>query len=92
MNLTITNNQDFFKVKGILNRHSVAFFQQELERAFEKQAKITINIEGIESIDRFGVMAFAKLHNNALQNNKSFSIIGLGCKDLYEHFKSVEAA
>ena len=34
----------------------------------------------------------AQLHNEALVKGKKLSIIGMGCDDLYEHFKSEESA
>jgi len=92
MNLTITHYNNFFKVTGILNRQSVALFQKEFENVFEKLQAVTISIEGLESIDREGVNALAKLHNESLVSNKQLSIIGFGCKDLYDHFKSDDAA
>ncbi len=92
MNLTITHYNNYFKVTGILNRQSVAFFQKEFENVFEKLQAVTISIEGLESIDREGVKALAKLHNESLASNKQLSIIGFGCKDLYDHFKSNDAA
>lgn len=92
MNLTITHYNNFFKVKGILNRKSVAFFQKEFEDVFQKEQSITISIEDLESIDREGVNALAKLHNESLVLKKKLSIIGFGCKDLYDHFKSNDAA
>ena len=92
MNLTITHYNNFFKVTGILNRQSVSIFQKEFENVFEKLQAVTISIEGLESIDREGVKALAKLHNESLASNKQLSIIGFGCKDLYDHFKSNDAA
>ena len=35
-------------------------------------------------------MALARLHNESINKSKRLSIIGLGCKELYEHFKSEE--
>ncbi|MFL0353850.1 hypothetical protein [Xanthomarina sp. GH4-25] len=92
MNLTITHYNNFFKVTGILNRHSVGIFQKEFQDVFEKLQSVTISIEGLQSIDKDGVNALAKLHNESLTLNKQLSIIGFGCKDLYDHFKSNDAA
>ena len=44
----------------------------------------------VESIDRAGVMALARLHNESITKSKKLSIVGLGCKELYDHFKSEE--
>ena len=92
MNLTITHYNNFYKVTGVLNRQSVGLFQQEFQGVFEKLQRITISIEGLQSIDKDGVSALAKLHNESIVQNKQLSIIGFGCKDLYDHFKSNDAA
>ncbi|TBN05316.1 hypothetical protein EYD45_03300 [Hyunsoonleella flava] len=92
MDLRITNCNNFFKLKGILNKDNVDVFRSEFQEAFEKFDSLTISIEGLESVDRFGVNALADLHTQSLKVNKQFSIVGLGCKELYDHFKSCEAA
>ena len=91
MNLEITNYNSFFKIRGVLNRQNLHLFQTEFEHIFSMD-KLTISIEGLESIDRYGVNALAKLHNEAITKKKSLSIIGYGCKDVYEHFSTNDAA
>ena len=92
MNLRITNCNNFFKIKGSLNRETLAVFQAEFEHVFERFSSFTISIEDVEAMDRFGVEALAALHNEAVTKNKAMAIIGLGSKDLYDHFKSQIAA
>lgn len=91
MALKITNYNNFYQLKGVLDRNSVYSFQQEFKHIFKKLNTITISIEGIESMDKYGVNAMAELHNQAIIENKKFAIIGNGCEDLYHHFKT-EAA
>ena len=43
-------------------------------------------------MDKYGVNAIAQLHEESLVKNKRFSIIGYGCKELYDHFKTSAAA
>ncbi len=92
MDLMITNSNYFFQIKGALNQDNLSIFQNEFNNIFEKTNKLTISIEGLQSMDRAGVDALTKLHEEALDKNKSFSIVGFGCKDLYNHFKACEAA
>ncbi|GGD21415.1 STAS domain-containing protein [Hyunsoonleella pacifica] len=92
MELRITNCNNFFKLKGILNKDNVESFRLEFQEAFRKFDHLTISIEGLESVDRFGVDALADLHTESLKINKQLSIVGFGCKELYDHFKSFEAA
>ena len=87
MDLKITHSHNFFKLKGILDRNSLELFQQEFKHIFEKVNSLTVSIEEVEWMDRYGVKAMSDLHNEALVKNKKLSIIGLGCRELYEHFK-----
>ncbi len=87
MNLKITHSNNFFKLKGILDRNSLGLFKQEFYHIFDHVNSLTVSIEEVEWMDRFGVQAMTELHNEAISKNKKLSIIGLGCKDLYEHFK-----
>ena len=92
MNLEITNYNNFFKIKGFLNRKNLHLFQTEFDRIFDSVDKLTISIEVLVSVDRYGVNALAKLHNEAISKKKSFSIIGFGCKNVYDHFTTNDAA
>ncbi|WP_299556828.1 STAS domain-containing protein [Seonamhaeicola sp.] len=92
MDLKITNCNNFFKIKGTLNQDNLELFQSEFNEIFDKVDNLTISIEGVESMDRYGVNAIAELHKEAVDRNKSLSIIGYGCKDLYNHFKTEAAA
>jgi anti-anti-sigma regulatory factor len=88
MVLEITNSNDFYKIKGNLNKSNLHIFQSTFQNIFDKLDSLIINIEGVESIDREGVNVIAKLHNESLSKQKKLSIIGLGCKELYQHFSS----
>ncbi|MCA0132588.1 STAS domain-containing protein [Winogradskyella alexanderae] len=90
MDLQITSYNNRFKIKGTLNKLSLKTFNAHFSNIFEKQDEIIINIENIESIDRAGVMALARLHNESITKSKKLSIVGIGCKELYDHFKSEE--
>jgi anti-anti-sigma regulatory factor len=92
MNIEITSYNNQFKIKGVLNRQNVNVFTSEFKNIFEKFNSLTLSIEGLTSIDRYGVNALAQLHNESISKQKSLSIIGMGCDDLYEHFKSEEEA
>ena len=90
MDLQITNYNNRFKIKGTLNKLSLKTFNAKFANIFDKADEILLDIENVESIDRAGVMALARLHNESINKSKRLSIIGLGCKDLYEHFKAEE--
>lgn len=92
MELQITNQDNLFQVTGTLTKFNVHHFKKEFSNIFDKQNTLTISIQNLTSIDRYGVNALAQLHNEALVKGKKLSIIGMGCDDLYEHFKSEESA
>ena len=92
MNIEITSYNNQFKIKGVLNRQNVNVFNSEFKNIFEKFNSLILSIEGLTSIDRYGVNALAQLHNESITKQKGLSIIGMGCDDLYEHFKSEESA
>jgi len=90
MDLQISNYNNHFQLKGTLNKLNLKTFNSHFSNIFDKLDEILINIESIESIDRAGVMALAKLHNESITKSKRLSIIGLGCKELCDHFKAEE--
>jgi len=92
MALEISMDHDYFKIEGDLNRKNLHIFQSTFGNIFEKLDKVIISIEGLKGIDRYGVNAIAKLHNESLVKHKKLSIIGMGCKELYQHFSSNDAA
>ena len=90
MDLQITNSNNFYKVKGSLDRKNVHVFKSQFRNIFEKANAITISIEDLKSIDRYGVTAIAQLHNESIIKQKRLSIIGLGCLEVFNHFKTKE--
>ena len=92
MNLEITSYNNRFKIKGPLNRQNVVLFTNEFDDVFERFNSFTLSIEGLTNIDKYGVDALARLHNESISKGKPFSIVGMGCDDLYNHFKAEEQA
>ena len=92
MELRISHCNNFFKIKGALNKSNLSQFKSEFKNIFEKVNSLTISIEDVESMDRFGVNALTELHKEAIAKHKNMAIVGLGCEDLYNHFKTETAA
>ena len=92
MVLEISNCDNCYNIKGNLTKKNLNIFSHTFKNIFDKVDHLTINIEGLNSIDRDGVGAITKLHNKAISNNKKLTIIGLGCKELYQHIKTHSAA
>ncbi|TWO34731.1 hypothetical protein E1J38_002410 [Seonamhaeicola sediminis] len=92
MDLKITSFNTFFEINGVLNRNTLSLFQKEFNQIFDRIDNLTISLEGLEKIDRYGVKAIAQLNQEAVSRNKSLSIVGYGCKDLYNYFTNESAA
>jgi ABC-type transporter Mla MlaB component len=92
MNLRITNCNNFFKIKGELNKKSLAIFNEEFHDIFNRVSRLTISIEDVNCMDRHGIKALTELHDEAISKNKSMAIIGFGSEDLYNQFKTNVAA
>ncbi|MBF8148766.1 STAS domain-containing protein [Winogradskyella sp. F6397] len=90
MDLHISNYNNRFQIKGDLNKLNLKIFNDQFSNIFDKRDSILLDIEHVSSIDRAGVMALAKLHNESITKSKQLSIVGIGCKELYQHFKSEE--
>lgn len=92
MSLIINNSSNYYELTGVLNHSNAQNLEKALTKGLKKFDKIIISIEEVESIDRHGVAVITKMHETAVSNSKSLSIVGYGCKDLYNHFKSNSAA
>ena len=92
MNLTISNYNNVYKVKGQLVKLNIRTFISELKDIFDTSDDVILNLQELSSIDNHGVNAIAKLHNEAITKNKKLAIIGFGSNQLLSHFKSNKVA
>ena len=92
MVLKIRYNNNRYLIEGDLNHKTLQEFNQTFQSVFSNNDEVIINIEGLKSIDRHGVNAIAKLHNEALINGKKLFIIGLDKKEVIEEMKGTDAA
>jgi len=90
MSLEIKNANNFVKVKGTLNKRNVHLFKKEFSAVFEIFNAITVSLEDLVGVDRYGLKAIDQLQHEALAKNKRLSIIGIGNPTLYNHFKRAE--
>ena len=85
MDLRISNQNNFYEVKGALIKKNIHVFQNAFKNIFETATNVTISVEGVEDIDKQGKNALAQLHNESLAKRKSLSIIGSGREDLFQY-------
>jgi len=92
MALEIKNLGEAFELKGSLNKSNVDIFKTHFKNIFNSTNQIVINIDELKSIDNDGVLAFEELYRQSLKKNNKMFITGLGCRDMYDHLKTIEVA
>jgi len=90
MSLEIRKANNYFKVKGTLNKKNVHLFENEFKQILDIFNAITISLEDLVNVDKYGLKAIDRIQNEAHLKNKRLSIIGAGSNALYHHFKSSE--
>lgn len=91
MSLIIKKSNNVYELKGSLVKFNVHLFEKIFQDFFVKNSDLRINIIDLERMDSFGVNAIAKLNNEAISYQKTFSIIGMGNKELFNLIKADEA-
>jgi anti-anti-sigma regulatory factor len=86
MPLKISKNKSVYYLKGNVNTPDVESFLTYFTEKINKKKKVTLNIEEAAEIDRNGLNAIQQLMILATNKHKNFSIVGGGCKEIYDHF------
>ncbi|MBU3011726.1 hypothetical protein KO506_09955 [Polaribacter vadi] len=86
MPLQISKKKSVYHLKGNVNSLNVPKFLTYFINKIDKKNKITLNIEEAIEIDKNGLNAIQHLMTLASSKDKNFSIVGGGCKEIYDHF------
>ena len=81
-----------FYVNGQINRETSRSFIIQIEHKIERHKKVVININNVNEIDKEGLKAIKTLIGIALKKGKVFSVVGIGCKDVYDHINQTKIA
>lgn len=92
MALQITQQNGTFLVSGKLNTSTTRSFIIHFEYIIEQYQNVILNIDGVSEIDYDGLEGIKTLTAIALRNHKMFSVIGNGCKDIYQDFNCSQVA
>ncbi|WP_296311103.1 STAS domain-containing protein [Winogradskyella sp. UBA3174] len=92
MSLTIKENNNVFTVEGSINANTAQNFQSHFEMLLNAFGELTIDIENVSEIDANGLEAIRVLHDNALNYNRGFFILGNTYKDIYDELRYTEVA
>jgi len=92
MVLLILEKKGNFYIQGKITSDNVFAMKLHIEYILEKRKYVTIDITKLTEIDIDGIFALTKIHQHALRTNKIFTIIGVGSKDMYDHFNNQNIA
>ena len=92
MALQITQQNGTFLLNGQLNSTTSRSFIIHFEYIIEQHQNVVINIDGVDEIDYDGLEGIKTITAIALRNHKMFSVIGNGCKDIYQDFNCSQVA
>jgi anti-anti-sigma regulatory factor len=92
MALKIRHQDEIFLVEGNINATTIKQFKNHLEFLLLFCKSLTINIDGLESIDNDGVQVLKELYNTSLLTNKKFLIMGIKSEEIYRNIHSNNAA
>ncbi|WP_347924031.1 hypothetical protein [Pontimicrobium sp. SW4] len=93
MALAIKEHLGTHFLEGRLNTTTAEDFLKHFEHVISIRGRATINIENLSEIDKTGLSALKRLIiNNARYFNKNVCVVGVGCKEIYDDFKSSIAA
>ncbi|MFI8606243.1 STAS domain-containing protein [Cellulophaga baltica] len=81
-----------FAVEGEINAATASQFKSHFETNLNTLNVLTVDIDKITEVDATGMRALRSLYKKAFLENKSFSIVGNGCKDIYDDFRASNIA
>ncbi|KGL63831.1 STAS domain-containing protein [Polaribacter sp. Hel1_85] len=90
MSLQISEKKEVFYLNGKINFETIPFFKSYFNSIIRD--RIVVNIDNVKHIDKEGLDALFVLIKNANKNNKLFSIVGYGCKEIYDYFHQLQVA
>ena len=86
MPLKISKKKNVYHLEGDVVTLNVTTLLDYFIKKIDKKKKITLNIEEAKKIDKNGLNAIKTLMNLATFKQKNFTIVGGGCKEIYDHF------
>ena len=92
MTLKISKKNKIFYLNGRLNSSTLKSFITYFEYNLSRNKNVTINIDDVIEIDKSGLEAMHNFTKIAILKQKVFSIIGNGCKEIYDDFKQTNLA
>ena len=87
MTLKILKKKNIYHLKGKIITSDINSLVSYFTTKINKKNKIFLNINETQEIDKNGLKAIGQLMNLASSKDKRFTIVGFGCKEIYDHFQ-----
>lgn len=87
MAVNIKENKDVFVLQGKINSSTIDYLISRFKYLLIVNKKLTIDIDHVTEIDETGIKSLLQTYVYAQLNNYQFSIVGLGCKEIYDEFR-----
>ncbi len=92
MALKFIHQGEIFCVEGNINSNTIKQFKNHLEFLLLYNKSLTLNMDGVKTIDNNGFEVLKELYKTSLLKNKKFAIIGKNYNNIYKEIKPNNAA
>lgn len=92
MSLKISESNGIFFLNGKLNTSTLKSFTTYIEYNLVQKKNVIVNIDNVIEIDRESLATMKKFTEIAVLEEKIFSIVGYGCKEIYDDFNQTNVA
>lgn len=93
MALQISENNGIFYLNGNLNTATLKSFTNYFNyNLYKLNREVLVNIDKLVEIDKSGLEAIRELTKVAILKQTVFSIVGFGCKEIYDDFNQINLA
>ncbi|OIQ30376.1 MAG: hypothetical protein BM564_03140 [Bacteroidetes bacterium MedPE-SWsnd-G2] len=79
-------------IEGNISATTVKQFKSHLEHLLIFSESLTINMDGVKTIDNNGFQVLEELYKTSLLRNKKFAIIGEDYDNIYKAIQPINAA
>ncbi len=86
MPLKISKKKNIYYLSGKVITPNIPLLLNYFLKKIERRKNLILNIEEAVEIDKNGLNAIQQLMTLSLSKEINFSIIGGGCKEIYDHF------
>ncbi len=92
MSLQIAEKKGVFNLNGKINSITSDFFKTYFKFKLKERNNVIVNIDNVNQIDKEGLQTIISLTIEAKDKGKFLTIVGYGCKEIYDHLGQINVA